>query len=128
MAVLGVVGVDMYKSLVQAHAAQLRQVSLDVAAQDGVINCRRRERPAVKVHRQPLQVLARRRASDAGIVRDASRPAGHDHRRLQDAAHFFGEVKQLRAVHIQTAAAPAGQLSPSEVSRETIVAHINRPT
>lgn len=73
-------------------------------------------------------MLARRRASDAGIVRDASRPAGHDHRRLQDAAHFFGKIEQLRPVDIQTAAAPAGQLGPPEVGRQTVVAHINRPT
>lgn len=93
MTVLGVVTVNVDKSFVQPHAAQLAQLAMDVFREQYVVDRDRREPvSAVKVERLTGHMLAVGRAADRGIVTSASAGAVDVHGHVQ---YFADMLDQL---------------------------------
>lgn len=124
MPVLGVVAVDVHKTLVKPHAAQLGQFAVDVFGQQDVIDRHRREPvAAVKVESHPVHVLAVGRAADGSIVlaTSASAVLFAVHRHAENLPDMLDQLFKLLCGVTQTTAAVALQLAPLKVRSDRLV-------
>ena len=124
MPVLGMVTVNMDKTLIQTHAAQLRQFAVDVLGQQDVVDRDRREPVAtVKVERLPVHVLAVGRSADSRVMLAAPASAVFFtvHWHIEDLSDVLDHLLKLLCRITQTTAAVALQLSPLKVRSDLYV-------